>query len=462
MTRAHNGARTMSPEQIAALSARDLLLAGVVTKRLETVPLANVLLEPELTDPRHASTLGRSLVDKGQAVPTAYRAKLEDDVVVYDIIDGFHRSQGAIDEGKDDIESMVHYGLSDEDLVDLRVHAIGSIKSVQFARVATWVQASYRTTDFSEWESPKGEAFSSVHAFELAAYNKLALKKRFDLDDEQHADVIEWVNEKCKRWEKKPIEIARVLKTVQTADPELIKKVREPKPGTPSEERNKILTPGKLQAVSFLMPGEPFYSAQHGILQAVIARNLTAKQAERLTIELVRPVGRNRSLTVGDIYELAMAVPDEKLEDQGLLRTRHLRTGTDNVVWKRTEPKVETPTDSPKSDDSELVTAQATIADLRTQLAERDDQPSDHDTDPEILALSTRLAVAEELLSGYRQRDAEAEGIEEDELTREQLIDRLAAAELDLFRVNRRVSELHQRLLEKDPQYRLEQTRRRR
>ena len=73
---------------------RDLIKMEVDYKRLERINVDGLILEASLVEPSHVEDLAASMKGKrGQLQPIAVRARLnEDGEIVYDIIDGFHRS----------------------------------------------------------------------------------------------------------------------------------------------------------------------------------------------------------------------------------------------------------------------------------------------------------------------------------------------------------------------------------
>lgn len=293
--------RSFTAEQIAGMSPRDILQSGIKTKRLETVPLADVIPEPELTDPVHAEELGLSMLREEQASSTTYRARFRDGKsgpIVYDIIDGYHRVAGGNMFKIPALESTVHYGMSDETMTDLRVHAINSIEGLGFARVATWVDSAYKS-------SPYPDKIDVEDAFKLAL--NLKAQVHTDLSASDKKVVRDWALRKCADWKKKPAFIQQVVSTALHADPELVKLVREPKKDSTKEERAEMLTPDKIFAISSIMPRAHFTEAQYGIVQATLELGLTAEQARQVSLRLVPQIPIDSPLSRDDIYQMALA-----------------------------------------------------------------------------------------------------------------------------------------------------------
>ena len=143
-------------DQYNLLPPKDLLLMGVETERLETVPISSVVVEDSLIDKGHATGLAKSMMGKRKQIsPTTLRARLEGDKVVYDPIDGFHRAAGKrlIEEWtgvKQSLNATVLYGCSDEEMFDLRILSASSVTNVSFARMAEWMKQSFEKT---RWQS---------------------------------------------------------------------------------------------------------------------------------------------------------------------------------------------------------------------------------------------------------------------------------------------------------------------
>lgn len=146
----------------SAYSAVDLLQMEVRTERQEEIPVDLIVQESALIDPDHAQNLAESMMgDRKQISPTTVRARLVTDEggtsVVYDVIDGFHRSEGKriiqqLTGEPQTMKTIVLYGCLDEELFDLRVLAASSVKSIKFARMAEWMKKSFLST---KWQNER-------------------------------------------------------------------------------------------------------------------------------------------------------------------------------------------------------------------------------------------------------------------------------------------------------------------
>jgi len=100
------------------LSSLELIRSGERGKRDETIPLARVSTELSIVDDSHAEELGNSMTligGWGQLSSIVVRAREEDGEVYYDIIDGFHRAEGARRRGMENIEAIcANCGMDDK------------------------------------------------------------------------------------------------------------------------------------------------------------------------------------------------------------------------------------------------------------------------------------------------------------------------------------------------------------
>jgi hypothetical protein len=307
--------RGLPAEQLQQLSPRDIIRAGIEYERLETISLGRINREPELADGIHATELGKSMRNKrGQISPITVRATMAGADIRYDIVDGFHRVEGkwknldsgmtAEDLANSDVKANVHYGMSDAELLDYRVTAVGSIKSVQFPRIASWVTASYNMTEFAE------QGLTVLDAFGIAV-SKSSSPRVQGYTSDKVAEIKDWVIAKCERWEKKPANILEVLKIVDGADPTLVLQVRDIAGVQGTEE---FFTRTQLRHVVSMFAGEDHYASQRGVMRAVRQRRLTGQQVKLLVARITPAI--HKGIQEDTAYSLAMAVPPASISTQ--------------------------------------------------------------------------------------------------------------------------------------------------
>lgn len=258
------GGRLPQADSVGMLSPRELIRNGVETERLETISLGRVLTEEALIDESHAAELGASMKQKrGQITPIAVRARIgeRDGGIIYDVIDGFHRSAGKKINGEKEINATVIYGCSDEEMFDLRILAASSVRSVQFARLTQWMTSSFDTTPWAK------KGMTVTQAFQIA----LKDQKRSTIPgigQDDLADIKDWAKAKTERWGKTVGSVYQDLRLVGNADPTLVSEVRTAAGGS---TRDTIITQSKLAMVVNSFPGNEHHAVQRAILRYGVA-----------------------------------------------------------------------------------------------------------------------------------------------------------------------------------------------
>lgn len=281
------------------LSPLELLRNNIEAKRFERIPIAKINSEAAIVEASHADDLGDSMSQKrGQITPIAVRAREEEGEIVYDIIDGFHRTEGKRRRGETEIDATVVYGCPDDELYDLRILAASSVRSVQFARTADWIRKSWDTTPWAK------QGISVVQAFGITMNNS----KRTNLAnlDEQDLDRLKsWVNGKCRRWQKSLATTYQDLQIIEVADPKLVKEVRAS--GGARESHAGKITPERLKAVVRTFPNQ--YEVQTEVLNVATESRLSAVETEKLANRVVGLVGDDKRPEL--IRNVAIAVAEE-------------------------------------------------------------------------------------------------------------------------------------------------------
>src|SRR3989344_615843 len=282
-----------------SLSALDLIDRGIETERVETVPLDQILTEEGIVDYDHVDELGASMKQKrGQITPIVVRPRIDEaGLLVYDIIDGFHRSEARMLNGDKTIMATVIYGCSDEEMYDLRILAASSVRSVQFARIAKWITLSWSKTVWFQSGLTVPQAFA-------IALNDTQKSTFVALPPNELSDVKTWVQEKSALWGRSAGSTYNILGVVSNADPELVAQVRSAGRGKASEGK---ITPARLEKVVDIFPGEENYPAQRAILRAAVARHLSTTEVDKLGSVM-------RSLVVPgmaeeEIFQVALITP---------------------------------------------------------------------------------------------------------------------------------------------------------
>jgi len=294
---------------LSILTPKELIERNIRTERLENIDIEQIYIDFGIVDKSHAEELGKSMKeDRGQLMPILVRARLEEDVVRYDIIDGFHRTLGKIKEGFKGIDAKVIYSCSDQELYDLRILAANSVKSVQFARLAQWITSSFETSGFAKH-------IDVCQAFGLTINDCNRSYVASDLSPEKIEELKKWVIKKSKVWERTPSAIYQDLRIISVSNPELVKIVKDANSG---KERAKYLTKEKLKQIAERYPGEKNYHIQKLIVDYVIKHKLQTTH--------VRPILDN--LETRHIFNL----PDEEI-------TKIISSTKFEVIEKKTRSK---------------------------------------------------------------------------------------------------------------------------
>lgn len=257
----------------------DLLRNKIETTRMEFVPVRLIVQEAVIIDDTHANSLAESMRgSRGQISPMTVRAReLEgSENIHYDIIDGFHRAQALMLIGSDNAKCVVVYGCGDEELFDLRVLAANSVRSVQFARVAKWMQNSFQN---SEWFG-RGLTLSQIFGLVVSDSNRSNL----GLSRDEVARAKLWAASKSKIWNRPTGSIYLDIRTVEQAPPDIVSQVRIGQ-GTHGGNRG-ALTPARLKSIVSYLGGEENFNLQRRVVSVVLAQNILAQEAGILAREV--------------------------------------------------------------------------------------------------------------------------------------------------------------------------------
>jgi len=269
----------------------ELLEKGIKTERLEMVSVEDVVLEGCIVDEEHIDNLARLMEGpRGQISPVTLRARdIGNGKIHYDIIDGFHRIPALLKIGRPLVEAVVVYGCPDEEMYDLRVVAANSVKSVQFARVASWMKASFAQTEWAK----KGLTLSQILALAVSDSSGTRLK----LSPQEVERAKEWARVKSKAWNRPIATLWETARAVEAGAPDLVANVRVGGGGPHS--RKGELSPARYRAIVFPLQGE--YDLQRKVAKMVIYHNLDAEEASALAHRVAR---------VADLPELLNKILD--------------------------------------------------------------------------------------------------------------------------------------------------------
>ncbi len=265
-----------SQPEFSEVLARDLIVSHERLQRMEMVPLESILLHSGTFDPARAKLLQNDMKEKGQISPIIVRARLSgQNELVYDLIDGYHRTHAKINEGAEIICATVWYGLSDEEMFDERMLAVDSVRSVQVPRLARWMKEVFLYT-------PWHETLTVTQVFSLASNkDKKQPVEQFGLSKQDIASAREWAIKKAHLANKKPSWIYKILQVADATSDDLISQVRTEGGG---HEGRGVLTLERLRQIALPLNGE--YELQRRLVDLVIDQDIKAEHAGQLALQL--------------------------------------------------------------------------------------------------------------------------------------------------------------------------------
>ncbi len=254
----------------------DIVASGERARRLEMIPLANVITETPVIDPVHASELAADIIREQQLMPILVRATMIDGELSYQIADGFHRSSGMKAAGKESIEAFVMYGWSYVELLNKRILSANSVKSVKFGRLAMWMQELYEMTPWSEMGIGLSEAVTAT-VFKSESIDGKAIGSR------DMVKLREWVNGQARNWQMTTDELWVSLSTIEQSDPRLVHLVR---PKVEKGDEHSFILESHLREASEAFPGKANYPIQRALINWVLDKGLSPTQVERMAGDL--------------------------------------------------------------------------------------------------------------------------------------------------------------------------------
>lgn len=210
----------------------------------------------------------------------------------FDVVDGFHRLPVFPQIGLTHADAVVLYNITDEELFDLRVLAASSVKSLAYARIAVWMQQSFKETEWAE----KGLLLSQV--FGLAVFD--TEQSRLGLTAVETQRAKDWARDKAKKWSRPVASIWDIARTAEIAAPDLLKAVRVGGGGAHSKLGE--LNPARLKAIASALPAE--HALQRMVANTVTTMNLNVDDTANLANKVAKVKDNPR------IVQLILANPD--------------------------------------------------------------------------------------------------------------------------------------------------------
>lgn len=243
------------------------------------VPIELINQEDVAFDQDHVTELADSIRQEsakqqttGQLSPILLAEVPDEDRFL--IIDGFHRTPALASLGYDEVYATIKPDCTMEDVVDLRIVAAKSHKSVKFSRIVEWVDEAWSRT---EW----ADRINVSSAFQMF-FLRSTTGSRAGINPEELEGIREWVGRKCEQWGISAPSIDRYLRTARLADPELVKVARDRTSG----HKLEAVTPKHLDQIARYLPND--YGRQRIVADAAVGNTLTVAETKVLAIAVSR------------------------------------------------------------------------------------------------------------------------------------------------------------------------------
>jgi len=184
------------------------------------------------------------------------------------VLDGFHRYKALKELGKNEILSTIRLNCTEGDVLDHRIIAAVSHKSVNFVRTVEWSTQAWNL-------SPWGKKLKLTEAFDLRFSER---RTKAGITKEDVTDIKKWIDDKCSVWGVHAPTLHQYLIIAETADPQLVKSVRFRAGGSGGL---KALTVNHLKEIVKLLQGN--FEFQNIVAAEVLRKELHVPQAKELT-----------------------------------------------------------------------------------------------------------------------------------------------------------------------------------
>ena len=212
------------------------------------VPISLVYQEDVPVDKAHVKELADSIAKEaksssrtGQLSPVLL-AEVSN-FNMFPIIDGFHRVPALEMVGQTEVFATIRPNSTWEEIIDLRILAAITHKSVKFSRLIEWVEEAWKR---SQW----ADRVSAIQAFTIGYEGFKSKGKRLDIDEEEVEEIRRWTQEKSEQWHISTATVYSHLAVARLADPTLVKEARERKSGHALE----AITPAHLGVIVKALP----------------------------------------------------------------------------------------------------------------------------------------------------------------------------------------------------------------
>lgn len=193
-----------------------------------------------------------------------------------EVFDGFHRHDGLLQNGAVAVHATLRCGMTEEELIDLRIAATRKF-GLELPRTVEMAQNAWENT-------PWKDKIDVYQAFSMVA-NKSS-GRGYGLSKEEKVAIEAWVNEKSRIWNITPEEVNRYLKETNEFDLEFVALMRELGPDgergfTPKTARKVI------RQFSMLFEGDTIVDTEMVTLVAETVNSLVLNHEDALAVSRV-------------------------------------------------------------------------------------------------------------------------------------------------------------------------------
>jgi DNA-binding CsgD family transcriptional regulator len=205
------------------------------------------------------------------------------------IMDGFHRTHVLKSRAARQVFSTIRPHTSWEEVYDIRIVAASTHRSVKFARVVEWIDASWGLT-------PWANEITALQAFSMAT-NKRISGSTFKVESNQIPDILEWIKERCEKWQRSPSSVFADLQVARQVAPDLVREARAT--GQSKTRLPGTISPQHLKVIGGTLPNE--HDKQRLVVEVIKGSNLSVDEAKAVasvvrgtaTIERAREILEN-------------------------------------------------------------------------------------------------------------------------------------------------------------------------
>ena len=314
------------------LSPIDLIRSQDRCTRIESdISITDIIDEPDVAiDDRRVNELASSMMYLGcQLEPSMLAAIEENGQVKYIVINGFHRKKAAEKANIKNINAIILYGCSEEDIYDLRVIA-STPKSVGFARGAEWIQKSFNK---SVWAKRGLTLLQILNIAKSYDTGKRISTVHYRISQNDVLGITDWVADKSKKWKKPLTSLIIDFYCIEHSFPEIINQVRINYCG--SHEGRGVLNLSKFKQMIEIFPKN--LAMQIMMLDLIKIHNLDSSQVKSVG-EMIKKLIEDNQLEdmKSQIYKNPKSlISTETLENDNSLAKHHKKSQTSQTSTEK-------------------------------------------------------------------------------------------------------------------------------